>query len=451
MKTKIRIFVVLFIVLASCTNIIVRHVSAVKEINPKNHLLTYYLPKRQIEIKFTLEHQVIDPSPFLEESTVLNPIIESVTGKKMIKKRLQKLVLKEIEINPISVPDPAKLYSVDYRRSPFSKLDGNISISENGLIQTGTSSTESKAYQIIQTGVETIAGIVSNIVGLKKGPSPKDTTISSKDTETVKKAKDLLKKLEDVQSIKSSLIASTMNMDSKLFEAKLSIINELEDGLIQQLTGEISKEEYVVYKSWVPKTEDIVGGEIKITYDIGMTLGENSKVKLNIPVIMIATVDKNISNEISAPNTKEYDEFVNTQNKKIGFYYNIPIPIEIKVYKDKVSDFTQLNFTVNSNKQSSIILQMPQLGTVDFLPARLTKSEVKFYSDLGSIKEYSFTKDVAINPAEAKNISSSIDTVFSTIKYLKNLNKPAAIDEKTTESDESKLYNVNITITPENK
>jgi hypothetical protein len=444
MKTKICIFTVLLIMLVSCTNLMVKNVTALKQSKPRNHLISYFLPKREVEIKFKIEYQVTKPSSFIKDSAALSFRIKSATGKDMVREKSHKITLKEVELNPVSIADPVKLYSVNYWKSPFSKLEGNISISENGLIQTGASSTESKAYKIFQTGLESIAGIITNFVGLAKGQAPGDTTGNS---DTIKKAKEILKKLEDIQNAKASIIAMSMDMDIKLFEAKFAFLKEQEELLVQQLTGEISKEEYIVCKTWDPKSEDISNGEIKKMFDIEVFLGKDGSTKLNIPILLVATVDKNIYDLINKSQSSAYDEFVKRRNRKIGFYYNIPVPVTIKIYKDKISDFTQLNFVVNSNKQASITLQMPQFGTVDFLPARLSKSEVKFYSDLGSIKEYSFTKDFTINPDEAKNITSSIDTVFSTVKYLKSL-KESAIKEEQVVSNDSGLYDIKISLTP---
>jgi hypothetical protein len=450
MKTRFKFFVGLIIVLTSCTNIIVKHVSSLKQPESSKHLVSYFLPKRVIEMKFTVEHQATEPSVFLKDSIALGAIIKSATGKEMVKKKTQKLVLKQVELNPISLADPEKLYSVDYRKFVFSKLEGNVSISEDGLIQTGTSSTESKTYQIIQTGLESIAGIVSNFIGIKKGLTITELDAVKGDSELKRAAIDLITKLKNVQLAKATLIASTIDMDSKLFETRLSILKEQEDALVQQLTGETSTKEYLFCKIWDPKPEEMNNNEIQKVFNMEFTLGKGGDTKLNIPVILVATVDSNLYNLIPKPQKSFNANSAESLKNKIGFYYNIPVLMTLKVYKEKISDFTCLNFIVNSKKQSSISLQMPQFGTVGFLPARLTKSDVKFYTDLGSIKEYSFTKDVTINPDEAKNISSSIDTVLSTINYLKSL-KESVIEEKVVKTDESELYNVNITITPKEK
>jgi len=428
MKTKFKI-VVSLIIMTSCTNIIVKQVSTLKQPETPKHLISYFLPKRVFEIKFTVEHQVIEPSAFSKDSLALDSIILSATGKKMVKQKTHKLVLKQVELIPVTLADPDKLYSVDYRKAPFSKLEGNISISEYGFINSGSVSTESKAYQVIQTGLESIAGIVANIAGLAKSYTPFELKDKIKQSELTKKATFLLDKLDQIQTAKA--------------EMKLSILKEQEEALVQQLTGEISKKEYLITRTWDPKLKEISTGKFKKSYDIEMSLGGTNKLKPNIHIILVASLNKDLFNLIPQP----LIPVDNSKDKKIGFYYNIPVPMTIKVYKEEISDFTLLNFIVNSNKQSSITLQMPQFGPVHFLPARLTKSDVKFYSDLGSIKEYSFTKDISINPEEGKNVASSIDTVFSTINYFRSL-KESVIEEKEVKSDESGLYNVNITITP---
>ncbi|RPH33441.1 MAG: DUF4831 family protein [Bacteroidales bacterium] len=446
MKTIKILFVFMLFIIASCTNIIVKNVKNYDGISFNKHLLNYYLPKRQIEVMITLEHQVTNPSMFIKDSTILNPLIEEATGKRMAKKREQKFVVKSVELKPISVPDPEKLYSIDYRKCFLSKLEGNVSITENGLIQNGTVSQESKAYQVIQTGVESIAGIISSFVGFKKG-SEKLNIISTVDKPEVIKAKELIDKIFDIQKSKAALIVNPMNIDPKLFEMKLAILKEQEDEIIQQLTGEVSKKEYILSRIWEPKSRDISNGEINYTIDININNKDSNKSKeKKISIILNATVDANLFNQLKSDlYQKKVEKYVGDNEKKIGFYYNIPIPTIIRVYKNSITDINQLNFVVNSNKESSITLQIPQFGLVGFLPARLKKSDVKFYSDLGSIKEFSFIKDVSLMPEEVKNIASSLDTVFSTISYLKNLEKS---EIETVTTDGESLYNINISISP---
>lgn len=448
MKTIKILFVFMLFIIASCTNIIVKNVKNYDGISFNKHLLNYYLPKRQIEVMITLEHQVTNPSMFIKNSTILNPLIERVTGKQMTKKREQKFVVKSVELRPISVPDAKKLYSIDYRKCFLSKLEGNVSITENGLIQNGTVSQESKAYQVIQTGVESIAGIISSIVGLKKGIANSDTIIRKNDSTEIKKAKELIKKLIEIQESKAALIVNPMNIESKLFELKLAILKEQEEEIIQQLTGEVSKKEYILSRIWEPKSTDISNGEVNYTIDININNKEdvNKSKEKKISIILNATVDANLFNQLKSDlYQKKVEKYVGDNEKKIGFYYNIPVPTIIKVYKNSITDINQLNFVVNSNKESSITLQIPQFGLVGFLPARLKKSDVKFYSDLGSIKEFSFIKDVSLMPEEVKNIASSLDTVFSTISYFKSLEK-SEIESVTTDSES--LYNINISVSP---
>lgn len=450
MKTKIATIFLLFIMLVSCTNIMVRNVTNSAQSQSGKHLVSYFLPKKVVEVKFIMESQVIEPTRFSKASAEVKESIKSATGKEVISESIHKLVLKQVELTPITLPDPKKYYSVDYRNSGLSKLVGTISISEDGLIQSGSSSVESKAYSIIQTGLESIAGIASSFIGIKKGLTDAQLKAIKSDSDLDKLAIDLLDKLKSIQDAKGTLISSTMNMDPKLFETRLSILKEQEDAVVQQLTGEITSKEYLISKTWDPIIDDLADGEFIKEYTIELAFGKEQNAKASIKILLAASIDKDLLAIMQNNVEGKLVGYISANNKKTGFYYNKPIPVRLKLYKGQISDQTQLSFIVNLTKQSSITIQIPQIGTTAYLPARLNKSDVKFYSDLGSIKEYSFTKDIGISPDEIKSIKSSADTIVSTIKYFRSL-KESVIEEKEAKEVKSGTGEVTIAITEASK
>lgn len=404
----------------------------------------YYLPKTILKLRVPVVKNNYKKSDFINDDN-LKEFLKTNFGWDFVKKPKADFTLgTKIVLSTEYAPDINKRYAIAYKNSKTISQTLNLSLSKEGLIQSGEFAQESKVYEITKKSLELVGSVIGATGGLGVEGIDSDTLFSNiKST----RAKILIKKIIELQSAKYNRLNEYPNGANNATMAKFiieRIDNELET-LKKELLGIIEKKVHNITIEIDPKvkftSKDLFvlnpqSGIVKDSKNLFANLSNeiSKQVSSSGKLLKLVVLSDLTPQDLSVLNT-EATEKEGKINSEAFLFYNVPAKYKLQLqYDGKVlSSFNSDKYKDGNNSYSVFF---PQLGKVTYLPKDFKEANVVYYEDIGGLKSAMLAKEASINAERLEGLYSSLDSIRKTFKVIKENNAPKEEIEQTEEVEE---------------
>jgi hypothetical protein len=426
------ICVLLMFLLAGCADSII---SVHRGRIPENYrVFGYYsLPKTALKIQIPITRlSFVSGIVKSSDSACVNKVLRNEFGWEPVEAPKETFVIdQKILLQPVTLPDPNKTFAIAYAKSKALAKTINVSLSRDGLIQSGEFAQESKVFEIIRKGAELTGSAIGSIASLgKKGVEA--TTSCDNDSIKDQRVVHLIKNAKMLADARHGIVVDPSGINNTdILKAHLAAIDKQLKLVKDQLTGALSKKVYnitlyvepqndfqeIVLLKLNPAKGVVSDGSDKwssLSPEISTTERENFKVlKLKarkLAAIGQATFGKQVNNAGDNPNTQ--------LNTEAFLYYNLPAKYELTMLYGNEQIPT---FASGDQKEGSGDYQVyfPQLGELAYLPVDFKESSITYYEDTGSLKSAKFVKAATVDAEKVQAAYEALDSIRTALNALK--------------------------------
>jgi hypothetical protein len=439
MKTLYLFVVLLFI---GCTDKIISIRATQEEARAfeKHKVFGYYsLPKTELKILLPISKDTLVKGMIKDTLSCIGKYVYNNFGWLPEKEPDEKYAIdQKILLLPITLPDPDKRYAMLYNKSKALSQTMNITISRDGLIQSGEFAQESRAFEITKKAIELGGTLIGAAAGL--GSSPVEVKKCDLAAIQNKRAVQLIKDVEALIKARYTLIStSPINVNTTdIIKMQIGEIDDQLKSIKAILLGQIKKKIYNVpiYLDFKeeklaiplvrinPKAGVITNGKDKWK-DLSMATKDSTsekKLVLNLRKLLSPDVLSLPVSTATTPATGGSPETSGNQTQAF-LYYNVPAKYELTLtYNGKPI----VSYSSKEQKEGSDDYQLyiPQFGRIAFLPADdFKEASVTYYEDLGALKSSKFTKEARADAEKTESLYKAIDSLRTTIKAIKAKNQ----------------------------
>ena len=426
----------------------------------------YSLPKTELKIQIPVVESVLQEGILRDTVSCLGKYVFHKFGWQPEKTPDEKYkVGDKIIFTPLTLPDPNKRYGILYNKAKALSQSMNITISKDGLIQSGEFAQESRAFEITKKAIELGGTLIGAIGGLGSGIGQYTPPCTIADLGN-KRAVELVRDVEQLLTARYTLISQppvNMNntdmikfqiaeIDNQLKKIKATLVGEVKDRIfnvtiIIDPKTEPTKE--IVILKINPAKGIISNGDDQWKSISTAQTDSTQKETLNLSFrkLVAATI-------INAPPKTQQNSSDNSSTEKTVtnafLYYNVPEKYELTLsYQKKPLP----SFTAKDQKEGADDYQVyfPQLGKVAFLPADdFKEASVTYYEDIGAIKSAKLAKGAQADAEKVESFYKSVDSLRTTINAIRD-SKEVKNEEPTEEKVEEQVIRLIIeNVTPAN-
>lgn len=411
----------------------------------------YYLPKTVLKLRVPIVKNNYAQSKFIKDKC-LESFLKTNFGWEYLKKPTDIFTLgKKIIISTEHVPDPEKRYAIAYKNSKTISQTLNLSLSKEGLIQSGEFAQESKVYEVSKKSLEILGSVIGAVGGLGVSNIDNDNSFSCIKSE---RAKVLIKKVIELQKAKYNRLneypvgANTAATGKFIFEQidkELAIVKK-------ELLGSIEKKVHYVTIEIEPKVKFTSKNLFVLNPNLGVVKDSKTNLFTSLPdqiskqgkpikqgkpngkLLKLVVLD-DISPQNSSVLSTQATEKEGVISSEAFLFYNVPAIYKLQLqYDNKV--LSSYGSDKDKNGSNTYSVFFPQLGKVTYLPKDFKESNVVYYEDIGGLKSVKLTKEASVNAERLEGLYSSIDSIRKTFKSIKENNAPKEEVEETEEVEE---------------
>lgn len=415
-----KIIVLVLAALMGCSKKISSISTSATEIPSGYHLYGYYsLPKTALKIVVPVTKNVFTTGLLADvKDPCYKLYVENHFGWEIAKAPDSFSIEEKIIVQPLTLPDPQKSFALVYRKAKTISQTINISISKDGLIQSGEFAQESKVYEIAKKSVELGASILGSVatgtLGAKGTPS---NDLCSANPSTMRVAQ-LVADAGQLYKAKYTLLVTPVNSVNtpevvkyhlQKIEAQLKTIKE-------ELLGKVTKTttNYIVYFEPIKdKTNNGFKETVLLKYNPkkgvldSKTKPSEDDITLSIRLRPLFQ-PKTIGNS-AAPTTNASNAFL---------YYNLPAKFGGTLFlsKERIASFSDKS---QEEGVDDFEVYFPQLGSLAYLPNDFKETNVVYFEDTGGLKSAKFVKNATLDAAKLEELYKAADSLRTSIKSLK--------------------------------
>ncbi|MEM9680407.1 MAG: hypothetical protein AAF901_08795 [Bacteroidota bacterium] len=166
-------YIFLAFVLLSCTESIISVNSGlVNDASLKKYnIYGYYsLPKTVLKVKIPIAKSKLDSGILKKKDSCVIRLLNQEFGWSYAKQPKDSFALdKKITFEAITLPDTNKRFAIAYQKAKTISQTLNVTLSKDGLIQSGEFAQESKAFEVAKKSVELAGTLIGAASGLGTG------------------------------------------------------------------------------------------------------------------------------------------------------------------------------------------------------------------------------------------------------------------------------------------
>ena len=425
----------------------------IKDYNVINY---YSLPKTELGIRIAVTQKIVNPGLLhkLDNKDVDQFFYKNYGWKKRTVDKTGSYQLEEkIIFRPITLSDPNKSFAIAYKKSKGIGQNFNITISKDGLIQSGEFAQESKVFEITKKSLELVGTFLGSALQLNPTSSPEDNTLKDilpENTSISERIKCLEKEIKELSNIRQTLLSTpVINVNTTVpIKFHLKEIDKRLTAIHSELCGPIDKKLHYFNFFIDPKKDFKEQLLLKISptkiqyYDetcswhlypelISNTTNKPSTEKELKIVARRLDTPKGIRTATTAITQNENGQL--QLNTNAFLYYNIPTKYELQLhYGGKLVPA----FTSKDQKKGTDYYQIyfPQLGEVAFLPKDFSEANITYYEDTGALKNTTYKKEAEIDGTKVEQLYAAIDSVRKAVKIATSPKDTSEEEENTPEA-----------------
>ncbi|WP_298754885.1 DUF4831 family protein [uncultured Psychroserpens sp.] len=441
------------------------------KLNKNYDIYGYYsLPKTKLKIRIPIVKNSFEPSPILKaisdkdqrasDSICIEKFLKINFGWQYVKKPEAKFTLgKKVVLSSIHLPDPNKKYALAYKNSKAISQTLNLSISKDGLIQSGEFAQESKVYEISKKSIE----IVSSIIGSASGLGTKDL---SNDNDysciTNERVKILIDKAIELQKAKYVLLQQYPNAVNNVDIVKFNFeqLDSQLKAIKNELLGKVAKKTHHI-TIYIDPQNDFTSKDLfklspssgvitprnslfsNLSSDVSKNSGSNEKI---LKLVVQGKIVPDASSVLSTEATLTESSI----NSDAFLYYNIPAKYTLQLQYDN-KPLSSFKSEKDKEGNDDYTIFFPQLGQVAYLPKDFKEANIVYYEDTGGIKSAKLSKEATVDANKIEGYYTALDSIRKTLKAIKKNNKPVEDEVEEVEEQVIRLIiDKNDTLQPEN-
>lgn len=367
----------------------------------------FALPNTIIHVEIDIVETDTKTGKFLKNAELIQKFY---TGP-IISKSEKSLEIGEISVTTKSGIDPVQIYWADIEKKWLKNQNFTFNLGNNYSISGANISTESKVFEIVTTGLSSIASIAGQFAGARSSGAFTSIDMSS----------------------------------SNLSAAELSAINLLE--LLNRRTDLLGATRYGgdegAFNKMLEELDKAIQSElVKFT---GTSIKRYKKYQYDYVVPAIPTKSPielftlNGADSIITYHVKN-DHYVYPEIKNVAGGKKIDVELELKQIKDQVTDFVSIakpkkmgmpyrlpgksavQVLVGGTPKAASTHLIAQQGKVAYLPYRLNEVNLEYFAETGGIKTLT-AKGNAITTDQIKAAESTSQSIIDAIKGDDELTK----------------------------
>lgn len=323
--------------------------------------------------------------------------------------------ISDVNINTLAKIDPNQIYRVNAKRRWNRDKGLTFGFNPEGIITGAKLSNEDKTLDIVVSSIQSILQIVRSATFTNTTAKKAVPNVNLKEFEL-----DLKNRILDLIQKREALITSPNYSGS--IETLQYKIQELDKLIAKELIVVLGKKTvtkkvftFVIdtpEKPGIYKLFSLVTSGGKSGINVDPTFANQTFIPNGFrTTVTVGNVDEFMV-EIAASKNSLGEllrtKLANTTPKKKGMAYRVPGSINVTVFNGMVSATEKKQIFKGS-------FLIPQLGSIAYLPYKISTAEIEYYENLGWIKSVNITSK-SITPDQINSVGKTINSVRNAVK-----------------------------------